>query len=68
MTTLAEYDVRLDVRPYAGSHIQIRPEIARLPHESDCRGTSLCLDAGHVAYGGGDHLGPAGVRRRAIDR
>ncbi len=53
---LEEYDVRLVVHPHADSHIQTQPEIERLLNESDSRYTNLCLDTGHVAYGGGDNL------------
>ena len=51
-----EYDVRLVVHPHADSHLQTQPEIERLLNESDPRYTNLCLDTGHVAYGGGDNL------------
>ena len=53
---LDEYDVRLVLHPHADSHIQTQPEIERLLNESDGRYTNLCLDTGHVAYGGGDNL------------
>ncbi|MFI2719305.1 TIM barrel protein [Streptomyces collinus] len=53
---LEEYDVRLVVHPHADSHIQRQAEIERLLNESDSRYTNLCLDTGHVAYGGGDNL------------
>ncbi|GAB2886656.1 sugar phosphate isomerase/epimerase [Streptomyces deserti] len=53
---LDEYGVRLVVHPHADSHIQTQPEIERLLNESDGRYTNLCLDTGHVAYGGGDNL------------
>ncbi|NGO41126.1 TIM barrel protein [Streptomyces ureilyticus] len=53
---LNEYDVRLVIHPHADSHIQTQPEIERLLNESDSRYTNLCLDTGHVAYGGGDNL------------
>ncbi|MET9358651.1 TIM barrel protein [Streptomyces sp. NPDC006617] len=53
---LDEYDVRLVLHPHADSHIQTQPEIERLLNESDPRYTNLCLDTGHVAYGGGDNL------------
>ncbi|KPI08399.1 Myo-inosose-2 dehydratase [Actinobacteria bacterium OK006] len=53
---LDEYDLRLVIHPHADSHIQTQPEIERLLGESDSRYTNLCLDTGHVAYGGGDNL------------
>ncbi|WP_019546544.1 TIM barrel protein [Streptomyces sulphureus] len=51
-----EYGVRLVVHPHADSHIQAQPEIEKLLNESDGRWTNLCLDTGHVVYGGGDNL------------
>ncbi|MFJ3623426.1 TIM barrel protein [Streptomyces iakyrus] len=53
---LEEYDIRLVVHPHADSHIQTQAEIERLLNESDGRYTNLCLDTGHVVYGGGDNL------------
>jgi len=53
---LEEYDVRLCLHPHADSHIQTQPEIERFLNETDSRYASLCLDTGHVAYGGGDNL------------
>ncbi|MFM9442891.1 TIM barrel protein [Streptomyces acidiscabies] len=53
---LDEYDVHLVIHPHADSHIQTQPEIERLLNESDSRYTNLCLDTGHVAYGGGDSV------------
>ncbi|MGH1553458.1 sugar phosphate isomerase/epimerase family protein [Streptomyces sp. L7] len=53
-STSTTYD--LVVHPHADSHIQTQPEIERLLNESDSRYTNLCLDTGHVAYGGGDNL------------
>ncbi|MFF3468139.1 TIM barrel protein [Streptomyces sp. NPDC002619] len=53
---LEEYDVRLVLHPHADSHIQTQPEIERLLNESDSRYTNLCLDTGHVVYGGGDNV------------
>ncbi|MFE2746320.1 TIM barrel protein [Streptomyces scopuliridis] len=53
---LDEYDIRLVLHPHADSHIQTQPEIERFLNESDPRYANLCLDTGHVAYGGGDNL------------
>ncbi|MFE0102865.1 TIM barrel protein [Streptomyces sp. NPDC059009] len=53
---LDEYDVRLVLHPHADSHIQTQAEIERLLNESDGRYTNLCLDTGHVVYGGGDTI------------
>jgi inosose dehydratase len=51
-----EYDVRLCLHPHADSHIQTQPEIERFLEGTDPQYVSLCLDTGHVAYGGGDNL------------
>ncbi|GAA0535406.1 hypothetical protein GCM10011581_25220 [Saccharopolyspora subtropica] len=53
---LEEFDVRLCVHPHADSHIQTQPEIERFLDATDSRFVNLCLDTGHVAYGGGDNL------------
>ncbi|TDU01955.1 2-keto-myo-inositol dehydratase [Streptomyces sp. 846.5] len=51
-----EYDVRLCLHPHADSHIQTQPEIERFLEGTDPQYVSLCLDTGHVVYGGGDNL------------
>ncbi|SNR40697.1 2-keto-myo-inositol dehydratase [Haloechinothrix alba] len=53
---LEEYGVRLCLHPHADSHIQTQEEIERYLNESDSRYANLCLDTGHVAYGGGDNI------------
>jgi sugar phosphate isomerase/epimerase len=53
---LDDYDVRLCLHPHADSHIQTQPEIERFLDTTDSRYANLCLDTGHVAYGGGDNL------------
>ncbi|MGP8000665.1 MAG: TIM barrel protein [Streptosporangiaceae bacterium] len=53
---LNAYDVRLCLHPHADTHIQTQPEIERFLDGTDPRWVSLCLDTGHVAYGGGDAL------------
>ncbi|WP_351227194.1 TIM barrel protein [Streptomyces sp. NPDC002133] len=53
---LDEYDVRLVVHPHADSHVQTQPEIERFLNATDSRYANLCLDTGHVAYGGGDNV------------
>lgn len=53
---LEEHDVRLCLHPHADSHIQTQPEIERFLDNTDSRYANLCLDTGHVAYGGGDNL------------
>ena len=53
---LQDYDVRLCVHPHADSHIQTQPEIERFLDSTDPGSVWLCLDTGHVAYGGGDNI------------
>lgn len=59
---LREYGVRLCVHPHADSYVQTQPEIERLLAGTDPEYVWLCLDTGHVAYGGGDAVGL--IRRR----
>jgi inosose dehydratase len=49
-----DYDIQLCVHSHADSHIQTQPEIERFLNGTDPDFVSLCLDTGHVAYGGGD--------------
>src|SRR5690606_6312262 len=49
-----EYGVRLCLHSHADSHIQTQAEIERFLDGTDPEYVSLCLDTGHVAYGGGD--------------
>ncbi|MDA2806270.1 TIM barrel protein [Nocardiopsis suaedae] len=51
---MEEYGVRLCLHSHADSHIQTQPEIERFLDGTDSEHVSLCLDTGHVAYGGGD--------------
>lgn len=53
---LSDYDVRLCLHPHADSHIQTQNEIERFLAATDPRLVWLCLDTGHVAYGGGDNI------------
>lgn len=53
---LNDYDIRLCPHPHADSHIQTQPEIERFLDDTDPRYVWLCLDTGHVAYGGGSVL------------
>jgi inosose dehydratase len=52
---LADYDVRLCLHPHADTHILTQPQIERFLDGTDPRYVWLCLDTGHVAYGGGDN-------------
>lgn len=51
---LGEYGVRLCLHSHADTHVQTQPEIERFLDGTDPDLVSLCLDTGHVAYGGGD--------------
>lgn len=51
-----EYGVRLCLHSHADSHIQSQPDIERFLDGTDPDHVSLCLDTGHVAYGGGDSV------------
>jgi inosose dehydratase len=49
-----EYGLRLQFHHHADSYVETRPQIDRLLAETDPQFVSLCLDTGHLAYGGGD--------------
>lgn len=49
-----DYDVRLCLHSHADSHILTQSDIERFLDGTDAEYVSLCLDTGHVAYGGGD--------------
>jgi inosose dehydratase len=51
--------------PHAASYIERPEEIARLMRDTDPTLVGLCLDTGHVAYGGGD---PAEIAREHARR
>ncbi len=51
---LNEYDIRLCLHSHADSHILTQPEIERFLDHTDPDYVWLCLDTGHVVYGGGD--------------
>jgi inosose dehydratase len=53
---LADYDVRLCVHPHGDSHIQTQQEIEQFLDGTDPELVWMCLDTGHVAYGGGDNI------------
>ena len=60
-----EYGVALQVHHHADAYIQTQQEIERFLADTDPQHVSLCLDTGHVAYGGGD---AAELIRRYPDR
>ena len=56
----AELGVRTAFHPHAASYVEAPHEIERLLVGTDPILTGLCLDTGHIGYGGGD---PAGIAR-----
>jgi len=46
--------VRLAVHPHAGSYVETRPELETLFSVTDGKALGLCVDAGHLVYGGAD--------------
>jgi inosose dehydratase len=53
---LADYNVRLQFHSHADSYVETQADIERFLDGTDPRYVSLCLDTGHVAYGGGDSV------------
>ena len=51
---LDEYGLKMVLHPHGDSHIETPEEIARIFDATDPRYVNLCLDSGHVVYGGGD--------------
>ncbi|GAB3485494.1 TIM barrel protein [Nocardiopsis coralliicola] len=49
-----EYGVQLCLHSHADSHVLTQPEIEQFLDATDPGRVALCLDTGHVAYGGGD--------------
>ena len=56
----AELGVRTAFHPHAASYVEAPHEIERLLVGTDPILTGLCLDTGHIGYGGGD---PAAIAR-----
>jgi inosose dehydratase len=53
---LNDYDIRLCLHSHADSHILTQPQIERFLDDTDPDYVWLCLDTGHVVYGGGDPI------------
>ena len=51
---LDEYNLKMVLHPHGDSHIETPEEIARIFDATDPTYVNLCLDSGHVVYGGGD--------------
>jgi inosose dehydratase len=60
-----EYGVTLQFHHHADSYVETHDEVDRLLADTDPRYVSLCLDTGHLAYGGGD---PVRLLREHPDR
>ncbi|MFB3819118.1 MAG: TIM barrel protein [Candidatus Methylomirabilales bacterium] len=48
--------VRLAVHPHAGSYVETRDELERLLALTEPEALGLCLDTGHLVYGGADPI------------
>jgi len=46
--------VRLAVHPHAGFYVETRAEVETLFNVTDAKALGLCVDAGHLVYGGAD--------------
>ncbi|WP_199043752.1 TIM barrel protein [Glycomyces salinus] len=51
-----EYGVRIELHPHADTQIMTQDQIETFLDGTDSDFVSLCLDTGHVAYGGGDNI------------
>jgi len=49
-----EYGVMLQVHHHADAYVETQEETERFLNDTDPQYVSLCLDTGHLAYGGGD--------------
>jgi inosose dehydratase len=45
---------RVSIHPHAGTYLETEPEIRRMMDALDTSLVGLCLDTGHVRFGGGD--------------
>ena len=50
------YGVKLAFHPHADSHVETDEQVRRFLDGTDSDSVWLCLDTGHIAYGGGDNL------------
>lgn len=51
-----EFGISLVFHPHADSHVCSQEEVEHFLHDTDPTSVSLCLDTGHISYGGGDNL------------
>jgi inosose dehydratase len=61
----APLGMKVVFHPHAGTHVETPEEIDSLFWRLPADAAGLCLDTGHIAYGGGD---PVDVCRRYVDR
>lgn len=60
-----DYGLRLVMHPHGDSHIETPEQILRMLYDTDPAYVNLCLDTGHIVYGGGDPVAMARDRRFA---
>ncbi len=51
-----EFGISLVFHPHADSHVCTQEQVERFLNDTDPNSVSLCLDTGHISYGGGDNL------------
>jgi inosose dehydratase len=51
---LEDYGLKMVLHPHGDSHIETPEDIARVFAATDPKYVNLCLDTGHIVYGGGD--------------
>jgi inosose dehydratase len=51
-----EYGLKMVLHPHGDSHIESPEDIARIFEATDPSYVNLCLDTGHIVYGGGDPI------------
>lgn len=51
-----EFGISLVFHPHADSHVCTQQQVERFLNDTDPASVSLCLDTGHISYGGGDNL------------
>lgn len=53
---LDEYGLKMVLHPHGDSHIETPEDIDRIFKATDPKYVNLCLDTGHIVYGGGDPI------------
>lgn len=62
---LDEYGLQMVLHPHGDSHIETPEEVGRIMDATDPTYVNLCLDSGHIVYGGGD---PVAMVKQYPDR